>query len=106
MEAFARIITSQGELELTPENTALYIHIGRYALFNHLFIKVDEQSGFYLWCHENGYDELSESGVEAEIPLHVNLQQVNPNDEAQYMKEATHDLYASDSFPESWSEND
>lgn len=92
-EVFARLNFNDGEiLEARQDNTRLYTHIGRYALFDHIFVVADSERGAYLWCHVEGYNELAVLAVENECELHLNLQEVAKGDREVYERHALADL--------------
>lgn len=101
MEGFAKITLPDGrEMEMTPENTHLYRHIGRFALFDHIFFITGEAGGIYFWQHHHMYQTLAALVVENECPLHLNIQEVSEIDQRYYLQHNTRDL--GDTIPEGW----
>lgn len=88
--------------EMTPENTSLFQHIGKYALYDHLFVVLAEDQGIYFWKHHSSYEGLAVAAVEAGAPLHLNIQEPSQFDVNNYMRHVTKDLSTADTFPEDW----
>ena len=101
MEAFARIELGGNKVDLTPQNTAVYRHIARLALFDHIYIRDGEQAG-YVWAHSPVFGRLIDLALAADVPTHTNLQVVDRRDENAYIAMYTKDLQAAGSFPEEW----
>lgn len=102
-EAFARFEYGEGEsdyVELTRENTTLFMHLGHLSVYDHLFIEVDENNVAYYWRHLPQFDEMVQAAVEHDVMAHLNIPAVNSNDERVYMKQAMKDL--GDYVPEEW----
>lgn len=89
--------------ESTRDNTSLYTFLGQ-AAFNHIFVVASEDppAGFYVWSHQNGYDEMEDYMVTNDYPMHLNAQEVSHGDRQAYdehIKEMCDDL---ESVPSEW----
>lgn len=96
--------------EVNPNNSALYLHVGGLAVYNHAFIIFDkEQSvGGYVFQIEEAWPHISRIMVEREYPIHMNLRSVEQCDVRAYLQ--TVDKLAEgmvgdigDGVPEGWS---
>lgn len=94
-------VTINGERhEARRDNASLFRHLGRHAIFDHVFLQTSENTGAYIFNHINGYEELSEFMMRNGYPMHVNLPEASQLDQDAYMRFATQDM--ADTFPEDW----
>lgn len=101
-EHIANINIDNEVREMTTENTSLFQHIGKYALYDHLFVVLAEDQGIYFWKHHSSYEGLAVAAVEAGAPLHLNIQEPTEFDVNNYLRHVTRDLNGSDTMPEDW----
>lgn len=102
-DPFFRIGTGDGEMhEVNQDNATVYNHLGRLAIFDHVFVTLSENSGVYVWKHNPAYEALAARAVENACILHLNLQEVSEVDMKAYMRHVTADLESSDTIPENW----
>jgi len=100
-ETFARIEDDEGKsIELNRENTSVYRHLGKAAIFDHVFTATGESSGCYVWSHNQSFEKLIILAAEHKCLMHLNIPEVSDFDRQHYEKQALADL--SDSFPEEW----
>lgn len=99
-EPEAKIRVNGQEFLARRENTSLFRHLGKHAIFDHVFLQTGENEGAYIFNHVGGYEELSDYMMQNGYPMHVNLPEASPLDQDAYMRAATQDL--GDSFPEDW----
>ena len=66
------------EFEATPENTSLFNHIGRHALYDHIYFVRDEAAGrgSYLFSLHPNFNEAKDYMLENQYPAHLNLREV------------------------------
>lgn len=100
-ESFATITFEGGEVEATAENTSLYTHMGKLALYDHVWIRVDGEHGARIWENqppENPiYTLLAPLVVESGAELHLNIRDPSQSDTDAFEKAITKDL---DTYPE------
>lgn len=99
-ESIGRINMDGEKHEMTRDNTSVYRHLGRGALFDHLFVMTSEDSGAYIWSHHPQFEELIKRAAEQQCIMHLNLQEVSETDQESYIRHAMSDV--GDSFPEEW----
>ena len=98
-ESFARIEAHGENIELDRSNSSLYLHLGRLAIYDHLYVE-HPQGGIYFWRHNEHFDSLLDGAVDAKCTVHFNLQEVSKADEDAYYSHAMADL--GDYPPEGW----
>lgn len=76
-------ISINGEpFKVNRENTVLFTFIGKLAVFNHVFLMVDEEreessvKGGYLFAGQPCYEELRAFVEENNYPQHINMNEV------------------------------
>lgn len=107
-EPCMRLKTENGEeIEASRENTALYTFIGKAALYNHVFVAVDDENGIYTFQDSPHFMEMARFAINNEFPLHLNLFEVQDCDREAYEKyigQLTFDL--EDYPPQDWIANE
>lgn len=103
-EAFNTIRVGNNEIECTQENTSLYTHLGKYALYDHVFIASDEKSGAYVWRGHSQYDELEDQCVTNDCLMIMNRKEPYEGDVAVYLRHALEDADQLEIMVEKWSE--
>jgi len=88
--------------EVNTDNTALYRHLGRFAIYDHVFVRLPENRGAYVWNSMNGYDDLATAAVHNGCELHLNLKEASELDINNFTKYSMADLDRLDHFPEEW----
>lgn len=102
-EVFAKLNLPDTTVECRRDNTSLYTHIGRLAVFDHVFVTFQEEEsvkGIYVWENNDGFKSLAQDALNNRCEAHLNLDKVNEFDVQNYMEQATQDL--GDTFPEEW----
>lgn len=102
IEGFGVINTNGERHEMTRDNTSLFNHLGRLALYDHLFVIFPDETGVYIWSTNPSYEQLAALAVEHECIMHLNLQAVAEIDERNYLKHHTGDLKEFDTIPDDW----
>lgn len=82
---FANLNLPDGErLEITTDNIRLYRHIGKYAVYDHLFVTAGEEQGIFIWAQQppdnTNYSNLAPLAVENGIEMHLNIRQPSVGD--------------------------
>ena len=94
------------ESEATRANTSLFRHMGHYAIYDHVFIVLDEEKshGTYIFSNSLMYPQIVQFMVENEYPMHLNLQTAADCDiqawEHMVSQDAASDLESG--IPEEW----
>ena len=101
-ESFADLRFSDGEiLKATRHNTSLYRHFGRGALYDHIWVRRDDNTGTFIWAQQPPnnptYNELALVAVENGIEMHINIRKVSECDLKAFGKAAMSDI---DTFPD------
>ena len=87
-----------GEFLATRETARLYTHLGRLAMFDHVFCFSQEAgSGFYIFNFVNGYDTLKEYMLDNNYPAYLNQTEVSNTDVEAYERAVLRDI---DSTPD------
>lgn len=76
-----RLRTDSGALELTPENSSLFLFLGRLACYSHVFVETGETDdgkmiGSYLFASHDVFKDVSAFMTSRGYPMHVNLREV------------------------------
>jgi hypothetical protein len=80
-----RLDTHDGtRLELTPENSTLFTHVGELSLYDHCFIATAEEGtttiGVYLFRHSDVFPAIKEHFEQHGYPMVLNQREVAPCD--------------------------
>jgi hypothetical protein len=104
-----RLDTQNGELELRPDNTSLFTHVGEGAMYDHVFVQTGEDegrmSGSYIFRHAEVFKAIKKHMIRNRFPLHLNMQQPAQCDMDAFdhaLDQATGDVQELDGFPEDW----
>lgn len=108
LESFANINFNGEVIQATRANTVIYQHLGASALYDHIFIThPSREFGAYVWANqppENPqFTALIGVALEAESEVHVNIQNVAPNDVKAFEKAVERAIEDFDGVPEGWS---
>lgn len=108
-ESFGELAFSDGEVvPLTADNIKLYTHMGKLAIYDHLWAVLDdkESKGVYIWAQDppdnQQYLDLASVAVQHGIEMHIHQRYVSDGDKAAFDSRALAD--SGDFFPESWEE--
>lgn len=101
-ERFGKMNVNGEKVELTRENVSVFRHLGRYALYDHVFVQTGENEGVYVWAHNSSFEALCEAAAEALCVQHLNLPEVSEQDEKNYMRHALADMESIEGFPTEW----
>jgi hypothetical protein len=96
--------------EATPENSSLYLFLGRFACFSHAFFEMGEtedgrQSGMYMFAHHPKYPEIADFMYHTGYPIHANLRVLTDGDRDAFdsaIAQSLDDL--GDGLPDGWSD--
>ena len=96
-EKFANINLPDGEsYDATRANTFVYNHYGGGELYNHVYVRLNEEQGVYVWAQippENpAFIALASAAVEAGCETHGNIQEVAEGDLRAFGKAAMRDI--------------
>lgn len=104
--SFSFEMPNHGEFEATRDNTILYKHMGRLAMYDHVFFIREPEAGrgTYLFSMHPNFDAVAEFLIEKQYPAHLNLREAAQCDmdafDAMVHKDATLEL--ADGVPEDW----
>lgn len=109
MEDDARLkLTMNGqEIECNRENTAMFTFLGNLAIYDHIFVLMDEEnnSGAYLFKeNQQQWQEMAGFIIEYQFPMHLNMTEVAECDRNAFDATMFHDLAGMPSFPQEWVE--
>lgn len=98
------ISTSEGlrGFEATRENSTLYRHFGRLALFNHAYFEIGDGQCTRIWTHDESYPQVEKFMLHHKFPLHDNLREVNSHDAEAYDKMIERQTSDLENLPEDW----
>lgn len=100
MESFGNISFNNEKHEITPENTFVFHHLGKLALYDHIFIALlEEQGGAYIWNDDENYPSLLDYCEAGDAVIHSNLRSVADCDQEAFMRHHTQDI---DTIPDDW----
>lgn len=99
-ELIARLEIGNDVREATTENTSVWHHLGHLAMFDHVYISIDECHAAYVWRDEPHYPDLLKSAVAAKAEIHKNLREVSEQDMDAFLRHHTEDL--GNTIPEGW----
>ena len=94
--------------EMTPDNASLFTFVGQGALYNHVFLVLEELEenhfkGTYVFSESPAYETLATFILENEYPAHINQRQPAACDLDAYMQYALNDLdKLDDGIPGDW----
>jgi len=95
-EHFAKVTFGDEVVKATRHNTIVYTHYGTSEVYDHVFIKRDEEYGGYVWAQyppENPvYTQLAALAVQNGAETHLNIQTVSEGDVKAFGKQALKDL--------------
>lgn len=106
MEAFDKIRVKDKDIECTQENTSLYTHLGKYALYDHVFVRTHDDGGAFVWRHHSQFDELADKCITNDCLAIMNQKEPNERDVETYVKHALEDSDQVDKILEQWSDAD
>ena len=105
-EVFGRI-SAEGEIvELDNNNTQIYTHLGRLAIYNHIFVIINEEDriGCFIWAEQPpanpNYTLLYQLAMDNECVAFMNIKQVSDADMTQFEASASSDLDGG--IPDDW----
>lgn len=105
-EKIGNINAGDRRFEMTTENTSLWRHLGHLAIFDHVYVQLNEKEAIYLWESidqtKEAYNLVAPVVVQKGGEIYLNLRKVASDDVKAYEHAATHDL--GDGVPESWFE--
>lgn len=99
-EPFEKIRAIDGtDYELTRDNTRIYQHLGRLAVYDHIYITPEEMRPMYLWRYypQNGketqlFNFIKPKAIEDRCETFLNIKEVAESDIDAYIKHAVDDM--------------
>ena len=96
-ETFATLNFSDGEhIDATRQNTSLYSHIGKGALYDHVWVKRDDNTGAFIWAQQPpnnpAYEALAPVAIKNGVEMHINIRKVAESDLKAFGRAAMCDL--------------
>lgn len=106
LNEFAYINFDGETVAATRENTIIYMHLGRNALYDHVFVTWSEREiGAYIWAQEPpenpNFVALLHAAEENECEMHVNIQSPSERDVEAFGKAAMRSM-SFDEVPKEW----
>lgn len=84
------------KLAVTTDNIRLYQHMGRYAVYDHLFVTVNESEGLFIWAQQppdnTNYTMLAPLVVENQCEMHLFIREPNKHDVETFERHAIGNL--------------
>lgn len=106
---FGRIAHDGERHPLNEDNTELYTHradivdaLGSLATRDHLFFRIGDTVGYYMWAHHPDYNGIREQLPGTDARQDLNRKQVDPTDNKKYEQHLLADLNNTESIPEEW----
>lgn len=102
-EHIMRLRIENKEVEAHSDNTFVFRHLGKLAVYDHAYVKYgegDQQNACYIWNDAPIYPDFVKRAEEAGAEIHINLHEIHKADEANFIKHHTTDL--GDTLPEAW----
>ena len=106
-----RLKMTSGELELTPENSSLYLFLGKLACYSHVFVETgrteddtNRMIGSYLFSNSDIFTEVADFMVSRGYPLHANLREVQDCDINAFDDMIAQQATDLDTIPDDWLE--
>lgn len=104
-EAKINIEVGDDVYELRPDNTEVYTHIGRLALYDCIYHEVDEEdAALYIFREQPGFVEVATVLLSNGFPAFFNQREVEPWLRESYEKKIIGEVL--DSIPDGLDEND
>ena len=99
---------TDGALEMTPENSSLYMFLGRFACYSHVFVETQRTNdksriGTYIFSTHSVFSEISQFMASRGFPIHANLREVPDCDMKAFddmIAQQTGDI--GDTLPDGW----
>lgn len=96
--------TPAGEIRLDRYNSALFTHIGKLAMYDHVFVQKDMDDetmfGSYLFRHNPSFGHIASWMVENDLPMHLNFTEVAETDMDAFNQSIAHE--AEEPIPDGW----
>lgn len=102
MEHVANINIGGERHEAHSENTTVYRHLGKAAIYDHIFISIGEDAGIYIWNDNPQFNELGTRAVEAACLLILNIKEASETDVKAYIEHHSKDLDSFNEVPDDW----
>jgi len=99
-EFIANLQMGEEVREANTENTSVWLHVGHLAVYDHIYITVDEARVAYVWNDESHYQALLKAAIAAKAEIHANMREAAERDVDAYMRHHTEDL--GDTVPDNW----
>lgn len=88
-------------VEMTRDNTSIFLHLGTAAVYDHIYHQ-REVGGTYIPNTASLYETIKEFMFENDYPIHANLRDVSDTDREVLERFWVRDLGKLASFPEAW----
>jgi hypothetical protein len=96
------------ELDLGPDNTSLFTHVGEAAMYDHIFVQTGEQetglSGMYIFRHNEAFKAIKKHMIRNRFPLHLNQQEAAECDVSAFDRALERAMDDTDYLPDDWIE--
>ncbi len=97
-EPFEKVRASGKEHEMTSENSSVWTHLGKLAIFDHVYVKTEE-NGVYLWRYapmdgkeSSFYHHIQQKALDNNCKALLNMDEVEDKDRETYIRHALKDL--------------
>lgn len=105
-ETFEKVKFGKEVVELTPNNTSIFRHLGQYALFDHAFVhwpNKDEEKPErwgYIWNENPLFNKIAERAIIQSLTQHLNLPEVSETDYNNWVRHHITDIESVEKRPE------
>lgn len=105
-----RLTTQFGEVEAKRDNSALFRYIGKLAIYDHVFVTLDDENGmgFYVFSLNPHFERMSMYMLQNGYESHINMREVAECDKRSY--DEAIGAYINDTLdggiPEDWFKSD
>lgn len=99
------------EFESTPFNTTLFTHLGRLAMYDHIFFQSEEQddeekvmTGSYLFRQHPSFPKIANFMARNNFPMVLNKVEAADCDVAAFDRMIAQNMGDTDTIPEEWTD--
>ena len=97
------------DFEATRDNTSLFRHLGKYAIYDHVFIVTNEEEsrGTYVFSVHHTFEQMANYMAENRYPMHLNLTEAAQCDIDAWERMIQLDVESDGDFvPEEWQDGE
>jgi hypothetical protein len=99
----AKLTFSDGEQDMTRHNSALFMHIGSLAMYDHIFVTTEgERKWAYIFRHSEAFPILRNFMAKNHFTMHLNLAQVADVDRQAFEQSLAQQNTDLDHVPDEW----